>query len=319
MLLHPGVHQIESLYGGRKLYQYLFIGEQTVLLDSGIGATPEKAIFPYLESIGLSPQNLTLAITMHADLDHQGGNAALRAAAPSLLLACHEADRPLIEDPEALYRLRYDHLRREHGAGAPRDIMADAGRATPMNLCFTGGESLRLGAQPGGQTWGLQLWHVPGHSAGHLAVYDPLHRAVFTSDAVQGWGNPDVFGGMAFGPTYYAVDAYLATIHFLEGQPIEHLYSGHWPDAHGAAVRAFLTASCDFVHRAEDLLSKYLENHPRGVTLTEAMADLSPRLGDWPRRQDWLMAWALYGHLLRREEHGQLLRLAGPPVSWRLA
>lgn len=316
MELYPGVHQIASLFGGRNLYQYLFVGERmTVLLDSGVADTPEQVIFPYMEQIGLRPQQLTLAITMHADLDHQGGNAALRAASRHTLLACHRDDRKLIESPEALYCLRYDHLHADCGVAAPEEMMPHAGRPTAIDVLFSGGETLRLGPD-----WELQVWHVPGHSDGHLTLYDPKHRAAFSSDAVQGRGNFNADGSMAFGPTYYAVDAYLNTIQFLESMPIEHLYSGHWANAHGTEVADFLRVSRIFVERMEELLPVCLDRHPGGATLAELIAGLAPRMGDWPAPANWLFMWAVYGHLVRQEQRQKVARVAGAhPIRWKRA
>ncbi len=72
MELYRGVYQIQSLFGGRNLFQYFFDGDQCVLLDTGIAETPEKVIFPYLDRLKIRPEQLTLAITTHADMDHQG-------------------------------------------------------------------------------------------------------------------------------------------------------------------------------------------------------------------------------------------------------
>jgi glyoxylase-like metal-dependent hydrolase (beta-lactamase superfamily II) len=311
MELYPGVHQIASLYGGRNLFQYLFVGaERSVLLDTGIGSTPSKAVFPYMEKIGLPPSRLTMAITMHADLDHQGGNAAIREASRATLLACHRADRTLVESPDALYALRYNHLEASCGTGAPSAVMRDAGRATPMDVLLAGGEILALG-----DGWDLDVWHVPGHSDGHLAVYDRRHRAAFTSDAVQAMGCPTALGTMAFGPTYYTVDAYLATIHFLEHQPIESLYTGHWPNMKGPEVAAFLAQSRQFVELTDELLPAEIAGRRDGATLGALIEALSPRLGKWPRESNWLLMWALYGHLTRLEQRG-VLRREGIPARW---
>jgi len=96
MELYPHVYQIQSLFGGRNLFQYLFVGDNTVLVDTGIAETPEKVIFPYLDSLRLRPGQLTLAVTTHADLDHQGGNAAIKRTSPGTWLSCGAADRALV-------------------------------------------------------------------------------------------------------------------------------------------------------------------------------------------------------------------------------
>ena len=227
MQIFPNVYEIKSPFGDRYLQQYLFVGESVVLVDAGVIATPQEAIFPYLEKIGVSPNRLTMVIAMHADSDHHGGLPAIKDASSSTLLACHEGDRKMIEDPEVLYRERYNFLARAHGLGFGREGMVYSPRSCKIDLKLSANEVLNIA--PG---WNLRVWHVPGHSEGHLAIYDEKNRAAFTSDAVQAGGYPTASGGMAFGPTYYTVNAYLATIAFLEKQPIEHVFSGHWPAAH---------------------------------------------------------------------------------------
>src|SRR5215467_10713222 len=102
MQIFPNVYQIQSVFGDRFIYQYLFVGDTVVLLDAGIAATPNEVIYPYLEKLGISPGRISLVIAMHADLDHHGGLPGIKDASPSTQLACHQADLKLIEDPELL-------------------------------------------------------------------------------------------------------------------------------------------------------------------------------------------------------------------------
>jgi glyoxylase-like metal-dependent hydrolase (beta-lactamase superfamily II) len=315
MEIFPGVHQIASVFAGRPLYQYLFAGERLVLLlDSGVAETPASVIFPYLEAIGLSPQKISLAVAMHADIDHHGGLPAIKDACPATLLACHAADRAMIEDPDLLYRQRYNFLAADHGLGFGREAMALCPEGRRVDVVLAAEDELEV--SPG---WKLQVWHVPGHSEGHLAVYDPRRRAAFSSDAVQGSGYPSVSGGMAFGPTYYAVSAYLATIDFLNNQPIEHLYSGHWPPLHGRQVGAFLEESRSFVEKTEARVLACLKDHPGGVTLQQILGQIAPLLGDWPRAADQFLQFALYGHLRRLCDAGIIQADQIRPRRWRLA
>ena len=41
MELDRNVYQIRSLFGGRNLFQYLFVGDNIVLVDTGIATTPD--------------------------------------------------------------------------------------------------------------------------------------------------------------------------------------------------------------------------------------------------------------------------------------
>jgi hypothetical protein len=47
MELYPGAYQIQSLFGGRNLFHYLCVGDNVVLIDTGITETPEKMSFPW--------------------------------------------------------------------------------------------------------------------------------------------------------------------------------------------------------------------------------------------------------------------------------
>jgi hypothetical protein len=59
MEIAPGIRGIFGTVGNRPLQLYLLRGDaRTVLLDSGCAPDPERLVFPYLASIGLSPGRL---------------------------------------------------------------------------------------------------------------------------------------------------------------------------------------------------------------------------------------------------------------------
>jgi glyoxylase-like metal-dependent hydrolase (beta-lactamase superfamily II) len=314
MQIFPNVYEIKSPFGDRVLQQYLFVGETVVLVDAGVIATPQEAIFPYMEKIGVSPSRLSMVIAMHADSDHHGGLPAIKDASSSTLLACHEGDRKLIEDPETLYRDRYNFLAKAHGLGFGREGMVYSPRSCKIDERLSANQVLKIA--PG---WNLRVWHVPGHSEGHLALYDEKNRAAFTSDAVQAGGYPTVTGGTAFGPTYYTVNAYLATIAFLENQPIEHLFSGHWPAAHHQDVQKFLSSSRGFVERVDENIVQYLKQHTRGATLKALLHEISPKLGTWPQDADIFLQFAMFGHVERLTQNGILRADNSTPENYCLA
>jgi glyoxylase-like metal-dependent hydrolase (beta-lactamase superfamily II) len=217
----------------------------------------------------------------------------------------------LIEDPERLYQDRYNFLAHDHGLGFGREGMVHCPRECKIDELLSAGQSIKV--SPG---WKLRVWHVPGHSDGHLAIYDEKNRAAFVSDAVQAGGYPTIEGMQAFGPTYYTVDAYLSTIHYLENQPIDHLFSGHWPAAHGEAVGRFLSSSREFVEAADREIKSYLRDH-KGATMKEILHGTSARLGSWPAETADFLQFAFYGHLARLEQQG-VVRASGSPVKYEL-
>ncbi len=315
MELYKNVYQIQSLYGGRNLFQYLFLGSNIVLVDTGIAQTPEETIFPYLDRLKLKPEQVTLAIITHPDLDHQGGNDALKRAAPRAWLACGAADRAMVEDPRVLFDRRYNFLQPEHGVGFDPEPWPEAGKPRRMDLCFAGGETIRLG-----DDWALEVLHVPGHSHGHLALYDPAHKAAFVSDAIHGRGCPKATGGMAIPVTYYYVDLYLSTLRYFESLPIDALYSGHWPIMRGEEVRDFIAESRQTVEFLDRLILASLEKNRDGLTMKELIDAVSNGVGDWPK-ETWTVAmFAVKGHMDRLEQLGKARAVRGArPVRWARA
>ena len=312
MELYQSVYQIQSLYGGRNLFQYLFVGDNVVVVDTGIAQTPEQVIFPYMDRLKIRPEQLTLAVTTHADLDHQGGNDAIKRVSPRAWLACGEADRALIEDPRALYDRRYNFLREEHDVGFDPEPHPDAGRPRKMDVCFTGGERIRLR-----DDWQLEVLHVPGHSQGHLALYDPKHRAAFVGDAIHGRGCPKAAGGMAIPVTYYRVDIYLSTLRYFESLAIDVLYSGHWPTMRGEQVRDFIAESRQTVELLDRVILAGLEKHRAGLTMKELIDVVATVVGEWPPESWTLAMFSVKGHMERLEAQGKVRAVPGSrPGKW---
>ncbi|HEX5413369.1 MAG TPA: MBL fold metallo-hydrolase [Terriglobia bacterium] len=312
MELYPNVYQIQSLYGGRNLFQYLFAGENVVLVDTGIATSPEETIFPFFDKLNLSPDRLTLAVTTHADLDHQGGNDAIKRISPSTMLSCGEADRNLVENPRTLYDERYNFLREDHGVGFDGDLSLDAGRPRHMDVTFSGGERIHLGGN-----WWLEVLQVPGHSNGHLALYDRNFGALFSGDAVQGRGCPKATGEMAIPVTYYHVDLYLSTIQYFEHLPISVLYSGHWPVMRGEEVKDFLSESRRTVEFVDRVILHGLEKNRSGMTLKQLIDTVAAAVGDWPDDGVFLAMFPIKGHMDRLEQQGRAkLDRSGHPAKW---
>jgi len=314
------VYQIASLVADRNLFQYFFVGDNTVLLDTGASYTPGDTIVPYLNKIGIAPSRLTMAINTHADADHHGGNASLKHISTEVQLACGEQDRLIIEDPDRLFATRYNQWIPDHGVGlglhpeASEWVRKMVGEPQRIDQTFVGGEHIRID-----DARSLQVLYVPGHSDGHLALYDPVNKAVFVGDALHGRYCPTVNGEPALPPGYFSVLAYLGTLQMLHALEIDWIYSGHWPTFHGSQVAEFLSESRRFVDNAAGLVWKTLEKHPEGISLRGFMDECGPVLGGWPLNNQWLLMYPLQGHLLLLEQQGRVTRVGGNgKVQWKI-
>ena len=57
------VYQIASLVGDRNLFQYLFVGDNVVLLDTGASDTPSETISPFLAPVSWMSMSNALSRT----------------------------------------------------------------------------------------------------------------------------------------------------------------------------------------------------------------------------------------------------------------
>jgi glyoxylase-like metal-dependent hydrolase (beta-lactamase superfamily II) len=319
MEVFPHVHQIRSQIADRHLFQYLFVGDNVLLLDTGMASTPETVILPYLKTLGVRPERLTLAVNTHADADHHGGNAALRKITGSVLLACGDADREVIENPDRLCALRYNQWIADHGVGlglnpdAEQWVRGIAGPSHRIDLTLRGGERLAID-----DTRAVRVLHTPGHSNGHLAFYDADNRAVFIGDALHGTCCPSMTGAPSLPPAYFSVLAYLSSIQLIESLDIEWIYSAHWPTYRAEQVKEFLDECRRFVEMAAGQVRRAMERQPEGVSLKECIAECGPALGRFPEGNRWLLMYPLYGHLSHLESIGEAVRVhCGEHVRWK--
>ena len=276
---------IAGTVGNRPLQLFLLCGEQRrVLVDTGCAPDPERFVFPYLSKIGLRPADLDVVITTHPDTDHCGGNAAVKRANPNYIAyaACHG--------------LGYDEEAR-------RWNMEMLGSPQPVDLTWRGGEKIRLSSD-----WLMEILHTPGHSPGHLSIYDPRSRAILFGDAVQGSVYLDTSGNPALCPTYLYVDQYLATIRLLRALQPDVIAGCHWPVQHGQEVETFLDETEQFVNLAENVVMRLLAGRT-SITLQVLIAAAGAELGGWPRNMDKELVYALAGHMDQLTERGH--RAAG--------
>jgi glyoxylase-like metal-dependent hydrolase (beta-lactamase superfamily II) len=238
--LAPGITRIESILGPRPFSQYLLRDERSLLVDTGVKETPADVILPALE--GVAPD---FVLVSHADADHFGGNSAMREAAPQALFLAHAADVEWIESRDLILAERYGWYD-EYGIGYDADTFAwlrDAmGPDVPVDVQLQGGEVLRLGPR-----LAVQILHLPGHSLGHVGVWDPASRTAVIQDAVMGRGLLDMEGKVIHPPPYVDLACAEVSTRLLQTLRPERLLTAHYPLIAGDDVRRFLGDSLAFV------------------------------------------------------------------------
>ena len=240
MEVAPGIHRIEGDLGERYVAQYLLVGEErTLLVDTGLRDMPRTVIAPYLDD------RLDAVLISHADVDHCGGNRTLRELSRGARFLCGEADRPWIESNAAMLAGNYRWYEPYGFGPSPEDVAFlehELGGDAPIDIGLRGGETLRLGPERR-----LEVLALPGHTPGHLGLWDAPTGAAIIIDAVLSDGVYDRAGRRLIPPRYYDAPAYEATIRRLRALDPDLLLTAHYDVMDRPAAREFLDRSLDFV------------------------------------------------------------------------
>lgn len=300
----PGVHRINTVLGERISSLYLFVGrDRALLFDAGVDGEIPRSVLPYAEQIGLDLARIEKVVISHCDVDHFGGAADVAEYLAGATLVAHEQDADAIEDFTVFERERGRSFRKVYGLDEDADLMAwmrsVVGEA-PVGERLTGDTCVDLGDRE------LRILHTPGHSKGHLSIFDAANSLVAISDAVLGDAVPLANGDAAFPPTYRFVEEYLATIgRLLELQPAT-LATAHYGVYSGAGVPEFLELSRDFAVRLRSAVHEAVAASP-GITLAALLAELNPRVGAWPAAGTVkALAFPVVGHIEQLVAEGVL-------------
>jgi glyoxylase-like metal-dependent hydrolase (beta-lactamase superfamily II) len=310
----PGIYRIESVLGPRPFSQYLLRGERSLLVDTGVVETPEAAILPYLDATGLDPGELDFVLNTHADVDHFGGNAAVRARAPRALFCAHRADVPWIEDRELILRERYGWYAAHDVDYAPEEkdwLRGAMGPNVPIDLRLAGGESFQLGPN-----LVVQVMHLPGHSPGHVGLWEPSSRTAIITDAALGGGLYDMGGNIISPPPYFDVAAYESTVRLLRSLSPQRVLTAHYEVMEGEDAVRFLEESAIFIERARRAVTEALAEHGE-LNLRGLLEISNPELGPFTVMENEL-AGTLRAHLRELVAAGRAVEVPGEgPPAWK--
>jgi glyoxylase-like metal-dependent hydrolase (beta-lactamase superfamily II) len=310
----PGLLQIRATSGAKLLNLYAMVGEDGVaLLDTGLAGHPAEAIAPELERAGYALNQVRLIVNTHADADHHGGNAAVLANAPEARVMAHRLDQPLIERADALFQLRYNQFAADHGIAYSVEVLnwlrANVGADTLVDVALDGGEILRV---PGGDH--VEVYHIPGHTWGHLLLWDPRRRFAFIGDGILGRGEYSLDGKLFAPPTYLTVEGYLGGIGLLRALRPSMILRCHTEVITGGEIDTFLSQSTEWVRECEAAVLSLVSASP-GVCLAELIMLVNERLG--PYVVDLDLAYAVSAHLHHLVRLGRLVeRYVDGRVRW---
>ena len=170
MEIIPNVHLIPNIVAN----PYLLIDpDGLTLIDAGLPGSHRK-ILRYLAGLGYAPKDLNRILITHADFDHVGGLAALKAASGARVYASpveaqamleRHASRPL-KPRSMVTKLLFNLMA---GLFKPARVQTD-------ELLLDGKVLPVLG--------GLQVIETLGHTPGHISLFAPSAGILFCGDSI---------------------------------------------------------------------------------------------------------------------------------------
>lgn len=317
MEIVQGIHRIPCIFdGNRVMFVHLLVGTQKIMLvDTCLAHNPQQDIFPYMQQIGIQPSQLNYVVISHSDSDHEGGNRIVKDHAPNALFMCHKLDRPWIEDVTALVEGRYKQFDIPHGMTTPDSFvqqMYHDVQTCHMDITLEGGEQIWLS-----EDWFIEVLHTPGHTWGHLSIYDPRSNALVAGEAALWNAILDLDWRPCMAPTYCYADTYLATIQRLVAMNLDVYSPAHWPLQRGQEVNDFLYESRNYCLRVEEELLK-LSQRFESFTMLQAIDELCALLGTWHPSANNAMAYPINANIARLVQRGQLkqFRNTNDLIAW---
>jgi glyoxylase-like metal-dependent hydrolase (beta-lactamase superfamily II) len=209
-----------GIYGMMSVY--LIQGARKCLIDAG-SRTEAPRLVKMLRELGAFPPDLI--VVTHPHWDHAQGIPFLREEASRQgkkieVLASNDAI-PLLED--ATFNNIFD--------GGPYESIQDV---TPVRE----GDTVDLGGIS------LQIYEIPGHCRGHIAILDEKNSNIFVGDGI-GYQFSDTIILPPFMPPTWDPDAFLSSVNKLRQIPYETLCLAHFGCIYGSEAKSILVEAVE--------------------------------------------------------------------------
>lgn len=193
--------------------------------------------------------------------------------------------------PVAAIVVTHDHD--DHAPGAPG--LAERVDAPVLAFRLAGAERLRAGQPILAGDLALTPIHTPGHTADHVAFFDPGSRSLFTGDAVVGRGTSFI------DPPDGDLVRYLRSLRRMRDLDPATIYPGHGPVVYDG--RAKLEEYLAHREEREQEIRSVLVEGPRTIPQI-----VSAVYAAYPPEVHPLAARTVLAHLLKLEREGKVAR-----------
>lgn len=276
---YPGIHRIKLPLAGSPLkYVNAYLlpaAEGHLLIDTGWNTEDTYIeLAQQLRTIGAHVADIKHIVITHAHVDHYG-MAAKVVRLSNARLGIHAIE-------EKMVRLRYGDTRRyalesslilkKSGAAEryltpPQEMVDRFARLVEVavpDTIYQGGEVFNQGG------FQFEVILTPGHSPGHICLYDARHKIFFSGDHVLAGITPNIGLYPQSGPN--PLDDYTASLQRLRKLDVELMLPAHGPPIKGFARRVNQILA-HHAKRKEEIL-RILAKYRGEVTAFELVADM---------------------------------------------
>ncbi len=330
----PGPHGVSA---GSEVYpgvsagiSIIISGNEALITDPGVRSVPEYpsgVLNKLCEIIDSRNLNLKYIYQTHWHFDHTANSQFMKDRYGAEVV-CHPRERAIIEDP--MLGTRADYI--ESFGGSAEEIAADYGLDDPASILFPAetlerfwnfpvevdrtvedGDILHVGELA------LQVLHTPGHTPGHLSLYNPSSQSLYLMDVMY-WPTP--LHPHPIGKIDEQMGSIQKCLDLARAEKVDYLFPGHELPRVGNE---------DVVDYLEDLLLKHLQMERRILVLLSrhgalTIPDLYPEIFVIKDRYDYAHdGWYTYSlaclqsHLRRLTEMGSVSRdVVDGKVVWNV-
>ena len=202
MKIAPGIYQLKIPIPDNPLGHlncYIIEGKTGwLMVDTGWN-TPDAfiALETNLKELGLTVSDIATMLVTHVHPDHFGLAGKIKHMSPATRLITHQWESDLIESRYIKFaelRTKISSLLERHGV--PEEDLATLKSASMPALQYVtitlpddtlyGGETISTGI------YDLEVIWTPGHSPGHISLWEPRNRLLFAGDHILPSTSPNV-------------------------------------------------------------------------------------------------------------------------------
>jgi len=235
MKVAPGIYQLQipmSASPLKNLNCYLIEGKDGwLMLDTG-WYTPDafNTLEIGLRDLGLDMADIATIVVTHIHPDHFGLAGKIKQLSPRTQLLMHRWESDLIESRYVKFADLQDSIAsmlQRHGV--PSLNMSALQSASMLALQFVtvtfpddvlyGGENINTGV------YNLEVIWTPGHSPGHICLYEPQNQLLFSGDHVLPSITPNVSYHVQSGDN--PLGNYLYSLQKLRNLPVHRVLPAH--------------------------------------------------------------------------------------------